>query len=353
MGLPIHELRFTADDPYADAPFEFPSFTTHPQSRKTFEAMPEAEVDAYVAAYRSHIDEAVRQSRPDLVHAQHMWVAATCAVDTEVPVVVTSHGTDVMGFKSSLAFRQMVAPAVRKVRATIAVSNDVARSLVILFDVPQSRLRVIHNGVEARLFHPRAASAADTLAELDLPALGKRIVAFVGKLTWFKGVDLLMRAAQIYEQEATDVATLIVGDGLLRDDLEGLAGQLGLQRCVLAGALAHERVADVYNAAELTCVPSRGEPFSLVALESMACGTPVVGFESGGLPEFVTPERGTLVEREDSDALAAAVLDALANDAKRTKGPAAVEFAKRERSWGRVVDDTLDVYAEALSEPTP
>ena len=349
MSLPIREIVFAQDDPGAGVPFEFPSFTTHPASRQTFQAMSQEQMDVYVGAYRAHIEQAVRELTPDLIHAQHLWVGASCAVETGRPVVVTAHGTELMGFRDCPLFRDPALIAAQRSAAVIAVSHEVERSLRLLFRLPSGRVHVIHNGVDAELFYPRTASLPETLRGLGVPVLGTRGLTFVGKLTWFKGPDLLIRAAEVYEQDAPDLMTLVVGSGSLLGDLQALAEGLGLKRVAFVGELPHRRIPDVLSAGDLTCVPSRGEPFSLVALESMACGTPVVGFRSGGLPEFLTPERGVIVDEFSPAALADAILGELAADAKANKGPAAAAFARRERSWGRVVDDTFLVYEQALA----
>jgi glycosyltransferase involved in cell wall biosynthesis len=175
-------------------------------------------------------------------------------------------------------------------------------------------------------------------------------VSFVGKLTEFKGVDVLLDAAAIYERELGDVATLIIGDGELKARLKTQAQQLGLTGVHFLGHQPQPEVARILNIADVSVVPSRVEPFGLVAVEAMACGTPVVATNEGGLPDFIDEQVGRLVAVDDSEALAWAIIGELQSDAKGQKGPHAANYALEGFSWSSQVDKMLEVYAEVLGE---
>jgi glycosyltransferase involved in cell wall biosynthesis len=103
----------------------------------------------------------------------------------------------------------------------------------------------------------------------------------------------------------------------------------------------------LFNCADVGCFPSYREPFGLVFIECMACGTPVIGADSGGPRDFVTPQVGTLVpETDDRQALAASlaatVAQAIDEDWKRTKGPAAEAYAQANFSVVSQVSKLLD-----------
>ena len=128
----------------------------------------------------------------------------------------------------------------------------------------------------------------------------------------FKGVDTLLRTARRYEWLADrEFITLIAGDGEERERLSELHKQLGLRNTFFLGNQKQDELRRLYNAADVFVMPSRREPFGLVALEAMACGLPVVGSNEGGLPEFINSQVGTLVSPEDEEAFCAAILNEL------------------------------------------
>jgi glycosyltransferase involved in cell wall biosynthesis len=160
------------------------------------------------------------------------------------------------------------------------------------------------------------------------------VVAFCGKFADWKRLDALLRAAASYEQEDRRIVTLVIGSGPHEDKvrMHDLAAELGLRRTYFLGPRPQDELATLFNCADVGCFPSYREPFGLVFIECMACGTPVIGADSGGPRDFVTPAVGVLVPETDdrqqlAAALAAAVDRALDEDWKHTKGPAAREYA--------------------------
>jgi glycosyltransferase involved in cell wall biosynthesis len=102
------------------------------------------------------------------------------------------------------------------------------------------------------------------------------------------------------------------------------------------------------NVSDLAVVPSRVEPFGLVAIEALACGTPVVATNQGGLPEFVNESVGALVDVDDAQGLAEAVVREIKSDSKSVKGPAAAEYARKGFSWSTQVDKMIELYESTI-----
>lgn len=349
----VRTILFTPDEgaePSDDRlPFNFPCFTTHPRSTTTYGDLDPAQRHAYVQAFHQAIEAAVIAWNPDMIHAQHLWVTGYAASTTGVPYVATAHGTDLMGFRRYPDWRDIALEGVRGAGAVIAISHQVAVDAMDLFSLPEGRVHLIMNGFDQSIFCPMNLDRADVLHDIGIDVDPEALVMFVGKLTGFKGVDVLLEAAARYEAALGDVLTLIVGDGELREQLEAQARRLDLQGVHFLGQHPQPAIARLLNVADVSVVPSRVEPFGLVAVEALACGTPVIATNAGGLPDFVDERVGWLVDVDSPDQLAGAVVEAIQTGARAHKGPFAARYARQGFSWSQQVDKMLAVYQEVLA----
>lgn len=177
---------------------------------------------------------------------------------------------------------------------------------------------------------------------------GSRIVLFVGRLVYYKGVDTLLRAFRSVE----DARLLVVGDGPMRPSLETLARDLGLgDRVRFLGHVSPDDKVACYHACDLLVLPAthRSEAFGLVQVEAMACGRPVISTDiDSGVP-FVNQHglTGIVVRPADPDDLAAAMNDLLSDDALRARlGEAGRHRARELYSREVMLRDVLALYEE-------
>jgi len=350
--FPIRSILFSpdtgGDSSNGRIPFNFPCFTTHPLSTTKYSDLDEVQRAEYVASFESAIFEEVNSWRPDIIHAQHLWTTAYAASKLSIPYVATAHGTDLMGFRWYEEWRAMALEGAAKANAIIAISGDVARDTLDLFEVPKDRVHTIWNGFNTDIFRVMPLERDEILKEHGLEAGIEVLIAFTGKLAEFKGIDVLLQAAATYEKALGNVATLIVGDGGLLSELQALVNELDLQGVRFLGHQAQDEVARIMNVSDLAVVPSRVEPFGLVAIEALACGTPVVVTNQGGLPEFVNESVGALVDVDDAQGLAEAIVREIESDSKRVKGPAAAEYARKGFSWSTQVGKMIELYETTM-----
>lgn len=209
--------------------------------------------------------------------------------------------------------------------------------------LPRERLRVVPNGVDIERLGQAAA------ADPGLPAGTRRIrVGFFGRLTPVKRVDLLLEVARRVERERPGTFEfLIFGDGPLRAELEGQASALGLGDSVRFMGFT-DQPAPRLSRMDLMLLTSDHEGLPMVVLEAMALGTHVVSHAVGAIPEVLEGgEAGTLVEDQDPEAYALAILAATDQREATAGRTARARDVVRERySAERTVAEYVAIYRE-------
>jgi rhamnosyl/mannosyltransferase len=209
------------------------------------------------------------------------------------------------------------------------------------------KCRVVPFGIETERFEPTAAVLARA-AELR-GGHRRPVVLFVGRLIYYKGADVLVRA-----MADVDADLVMVGAGPLQAELESTAAALGMaDRVTIVPPVVDDELAAWYRAADVFCLPSvaRSEAYGLVQLEAHASGTPVVSTNlPTGVPWVnVDGETGLVVPPSDAPALAAALRTLLADGPLRARmGAHARERALTTFGVQAMVDGTLAVYDEVL-----
>ncbi len=241
----------------------------------------------------------------------------------------------------------------------VASTDDEARALAELYGADRDRIRTVTPGVDLEVFTPGEQAAARRRLGLRPDAL---TLLYVGRIQPLKAPDVLVRAADVLRGDPAlaDRLQVIVlgapsGNGLAHpDSLVALRDALGLADVVTFRPPApREVVADYYRATDLTVVPSYNESFGLVALESQACGTPVVAAAVGGLPTAVADDvSGLLVDGHDPQQWGKVLADLLRTPAARRRLAAGARGHAERFSWDRTADGLLAAYREAIRDLT-
>ncbi len=296
----------------------------------------------------------------DLLHS-HYWLSGAVALALRerwgVPHVTMFHTLGEV--KNRARITEHEAPARIQVEHRLAQEADriVCASqherhlLTRLYDADPERVAIVPCGVDLDLFHPQDKEAARR-------ALGfgdERIILFVGRIEPLKGIDILINAAAQLEDEPDCHVLIVGGDGRSRREmghLRGLATHLGIgERVAFLGAVDHEKLPLYYNAADVCVVPSFYESFGLVALEAMACGTPVVASRVGGLTGTVRHgETGYLISWRCPEPFAERLELLLGNEALRRRfGEEAHEVVQRYR-WTHVAEAVAGLYRDLVGD---
>lgn len=221
------------------------------------------------------------------------------------------------------------------------------------------KVTIVPAGVDTELFRPR--DRALVRAQLGLPGLDTPILLFVGRIERLKGIDTLLESAAIVSRTCAgrNLKVLIVGGGGQTEEenaelrrVVNLHRELNLQDQVeFVGSKPQELLPLYYSAADITIMPSHYESFGMVAVESMASGTPVIASNVGGLSYTVKDgETGFLVPEENHFALAEKVHELLKNpDLRDQLGAQAAEHAL-QYSWSNIASQIADIYDELIHE---
>ncbi len=288
----------------------------------------------------------LRRHHADLFHGTLNVVPLACPV----PSVVTIH--DLAFIRFPYTFRSYnrtyldlaTRVSVRRATRILAVSEHTKREVVGLLGVPAERVVVTPNAARAHFRPPAAEALAAFRTRHRLP---EQFVLYVGTLEPRKNLTTLLDAyAQVARRSAVP---LLVGGGKgwMYDAVFARLEALGLRdRVHFVGYLDEEELPLWYAAARLFVFPSLYEGFGMPPLEAMACGTPVVTSNSSSLPEVVG-DAGLMVAPTDVDALAAAIMrllndDALHADLRERGLRRAQQFA-----WHTTAERTRDAYGQA------
>ena len=327
-------------------------------------------VDEFVAGVR---DFAAREDlHYDAMHA-HYWLSGVAARKLQAewqdaPIVQMFHTLGAMKNRVArgVSEREIDARIAAEAELMHSVSRVVAstprdkQQMVELYGAPAERIAVIPPGVDTALFHP----VPNARAREWIGAYDEKTVLFVGRIDPVKGIDTWFRAMRLVVEADPSLRTrmcvcLIGGD--MDDDadpdseltrLEELKEELGIGDVVtFLGSRAQTSLPFYYSAADAVVMPSRYESFGLVALEAMACGTPVVASDVGGLSFIVRAgETGFLVPEGDEEAFAACISKILRHPELRDQlGARGVEVAQ-DYAWPVIAGKIAELYREVLSE---
>lgn len=325
------------------------------------EDMPIVNIYCYLPQFLSNFHRFVEGQgiRYDLLHSHYwlsVWAAEQLKDQVRVPHVATFH---TLGEVKNRAQPAQTEPELRLEveRKSIAAADHIIAftaeekdNLVRIYGAQPDKVKVVPAGVDLTLFHPTDRDKARYQLGLSRHA---KVLLFAGRLDPIKGVDILLgtvaRLASISEIQLL----IIGGDSAVGNEMARLgsvASRLGIDdRVTFLGTVEHERMPIFYAAADVCVVPSYHESFGLVALEALACGTPVVASRVGGLATIVRDgETGYLLDELSPEAFAQRLEVLLDNRELRQRMGVAACSSVTEYTWSTVARQVLGIYEELI-----
>ncbi|MBK8962471.1 MAG: glycogen synthase [Candidatus Competibacteraceae bacterium] len=307
----------------------------------------------------------------EVIHC-HTWYAHFSGILAKIlyniPLVITVHSLEPLrpwkreqlghGYDLSCWIEKS---ALEMADAIIAVSRSTRDDVLRLFDVDPTRVVVIPNGIDIDEYKP--THDPKTLVELGIDP-DRPYVLFVGRMTRQKGLYYLLQAVPHFDRKLQVVFCAGDADTLaMQRELEEMVQELQRQRdgiVWIPKMVSRQTTITLYSHATIFCCPSIYEPFGIINLEAMACGTPVVGSAVGGITEVVVDgDTGFLVDPHLSaepphDPIAPAkfergladAINRLANDSElcQRMAQAGRERVERYYSWRSIAQQTYDLY---------
>jgi alpha-1,6-mannosyltransferase len=310
------------------------------------------------------IEQILERERPDIIESsdpyQIGWKATAVGRSLKIPVVGFYHShfpeaylrgsTKFLGRRGTHRAMKLTRAYVRKLynrfQATLVPSEDLAR---VLSDWGVRNVRTVRLGVNTDIFRPMRDGAKATRAALGI-GRQQKLLLYVGRLAREKNTLTLFRAFELLQRRRSlEFHLLIIGDGPQRKDLRRFQSRScgkdvsWIQYCTESADLAR-----YYRAADLFVHPGVQETFGLVALESQACGTPVVGIRGSCMDQLICHDQESWARANSAEALADAI-EGASTKKLSMMGESAARTAEDLYGWPRVFEKLFCIYREVCS----
>ena len=303
-----------------------------------------------VKRYALHARLIAQEESFDLIHA-HDWLSFLAGIEAKKvsgkPLVVHVHATEFDrsgGRGANARVYEIEKEGMQKADAIIAVSNFTKNIFINHYDIPEDKVRVVHNGID----EPEKTLSCSHNPLNALKRDGYKVVIFVGRLTLQKGPDYFLKAAKRVLEYNKKVFFVIAGSGDLERQIIHQSAALGIADKVLfAGFLRGEELIHLYKAADVFVMPSVSEPFGISTLESLIHNVPVIISKQSGVSEILT--HALKVDFWDTEEIAHKILAVLQyQPLKSCLGEYGYHEAKKH-SWELAARRCMEIYRHLLS----
>jgi hypothetical protein len=301
----------------------------------------------------------LKQTKPDIIHAHNMHYFSEIHARTlerlakrnKIPLILTAHNT-----WDDILFLELT----HRIDWThiIAVSHFIKKEIIGI-GVDDTKIIVIHHGVDQDKFHPKIN--AENILKKYPQLKNRRVIFHPARIGLGKGCDTSIKAISLVKEKHADVILVLAGSKNIIDwgqtqqkdiaYLVNLIRHFKLEKNVLIDFYSIEEMKELYTVSTVCIYPSTvSEPFGLTMLESMACGKPIIVTNVGGMPEVIKDGiNGFVIPIRDFELLAAKINTLLENHRLRRRlGYTGRQMIESQYTKERVTKDTLAVYKKVL-----
>ncbi len=297
----------------------------------------------FVREYTKKCVERCKGMDFDIIHA-HDWITFPAGLElkriTCKPLILHVHSTEfdrAGGERGNEYVHEIERVSFLNCDKIIAVSNLVKERIVKGYGIEENKIAVVHNAIDFNVKVPQKTQSKP-----------HKVVMYVGRLSWMKGVDFFLKAAKIVLDNYKNVRFVIVGKGEMMEDLINESIKLGIaDKVSFEGYVNREEVIKrYYPYADVLVVPSRSEPFGLIALEAAHCSLPVVISKQSGVSEVLS--HALKVDYWNIEEMAEKIVSLLKYEALNKEIRKNTNKEVKEITWQRKAKEVIDIYKEVL-----
>jgi N-acetyl-alpha-D-glucosaminyl L-malate synthase BshA len=324
-------MRLPEGSPAKFVPVEVPNYPVFP-------------APLYTLALAGTLERAIREEHLELIHTHYAIphaVAAELAAEGSIPLIHTLHGTDVTLLGIDPAYQTLTSKALKKAAAVTAVSQNLAQQAQRSFGVCA---QVIFNAVDTVRFRPNPEAKRFYAGEDEF---------LLVHASNFRGVKRVGDIVHVFAKVRQKIKArlVLVGTGPERAEALSIAHSLGVDDGVTSLATA-KKPEEIIGSADAFLLASEYEGFGQSGLEALACGVPVIATRVGGIPEWLIPEVGRLVEFGDLEGFSHAVVEVLTAPGRAQMRETARHYAQAHFNPEAITDQYEQVYRVAIRSKT-
>ncbi|MEI6499147.1 MAG: glycosyltransferase family 4 protein [bacterium] len=299
-----------------------------------------------VYRYGDAAGEVAKKEKCDVIHA-HDWLSFPAGVRAKQishkPLVAHVHALEYdRSHEHSVDGRicRIEKAGLEAADRVIAVSEYTKQRIIKYYGISEAKIKVVHNGIK---IDQNAATASEEISLKHLKANGRKIVLFVGRITYQKGVDYLITAAGKVAKLYPKAVFVIAGSGDMRNQIINQVANLGISdKVYFPGFMREKELEKIYRSADVYVMPSVSEPFGIVALEALANRVPVILSKQSGAVEVLN--HALKVDFWDTDELANKIIAVLKYpNLQRTLSTHGHTEANK-CTWDNAADKCLEIY---------
>ncbi len=313
----------------------------------------------YTPGLTLQLRKKVKEIDPDIIHTHNRFFPKWNAPQLfrtlfNKPVFMTLHNAQTQGIdKKTDFFGQLYDNTLGKIimkKADLLIGNSKdTLNRTAPNNMPEEKKKVIYNGIDTSKYQPTHEHDIKNELEVD------KYTLTVSRLVKQKGLEYMVKALpKIIEESNVDsnrYKHVVIGQGPEKENLKELAEELGVSENLhFTGFVPEEKMTDYYTQANAFILPSLYEPFGIVLVESMACETPVIATDAGGIPE-VLGDTGIGINQRNPGEIAENTVKLLENPEKAKEiGKKGRKRAKEKFEWDKITEKTEETYKDFLEK---